>query len=128
MMFGAILTLLIFGPVQCGFINGMYDRVPVPKYSILSTSCEFYTATHQPVPATTCGQMCIIVDCFVFAVNSSRCAVCQYVGTADQNMPSWETFTAVYKKRKSISFIIGYCHVWASLEHLPVCLAGWVTG
>ena len=101
-MLGVISTLLIFTRVQCWMISQMYEKVPAQNYSILSGNCEFYTPVHVPVRATSCGQMCITEDCFVFAYNGSWCAVCHYVETANQTVPSWETFDTVYKKRESI--------------------------
>ena len=98
-----MLFLLLFSQVRGVLISQTYKKVPAEQYSILSVSCGFYSPVHWPVRVTRCGQMCLMQNCFVFALNGSGCAVCQYVETASQNMPVWEAYNAVLKKRESIS-------------------------
>ena len=110
------LILLLFPQVQCVVISQTYEKVPAEQYSALSGSCGFYSPAHWPGRAARCGQMCIMQNCFVFALNGSGCAVCQYVEAASQDMPVWETFTAVLKKRESISIARIY----------PVVMRRWI--
>ena len=106
MMLGVICSLVVITKVQCGIISEMYEKVPSQNYSILSASCEIHSPPHFPVHATTCGHMCITVDCFVFSQNATNCAVCHYMETSNANVPSWQSFKTVYKKRKFISFTV----------------------
>ncbi len=103
MLADRILALLLLSQARSAFISHTYIKVADENYSFPSVGCEFYSPVHWPVHAATCGQMCIMQDCLMFALNMSGCAVCQYTETPGPSMLDWQTFSAVLKKREFIS-------------------------
>ena len=105
MLVGAVLLLLI-SQAQSAFIGHTYVKVAEENYSFPSVRCEFYSPVHWPVHATTYVQMCVVQDCFMFALNISGCAVCHNMKTGVGNVLDLQTLSAVFKRREFICMIL----------------------